>query len=70
MSKRESTTCKQTCGKNVQPNYIKKTKLQKRASVLPIFYDTVIGGMDKIKLILSHRVLLIESNLETCTKDH
>lgn len=31
------------------------------------FYDTVIGGMSKIKLVLSH--MLIEGNLATYTKD-
>ena len=45
----------------------KNSKLQKKS---PFFFDdTLIGGMDKIKLVFLHRVL-IESNLPTYTKHH
>lgn len=72
MSKRECTTCKQMCEKVFSITILKEMQNLKKglcfACVL-FFYDTVIGGMGKIKLVLSHRVL-IEGNLATYTKDH
>lgn len=39
MSKRENTTCKQTCENNIQPDYIKRNaKLQKKGFSFAYFF--------------------------------
>lgn len=74
MSKGECTTCKQMCEKMFSVTILKEMENLKKgfcfACFIYLFFnDTVIGGMGKIKLVLSHRVL-IEGNLAAYTKDH